>query len=1123
MKKLKESLKVLCLAILVMTIMSTTVFAAEANHHVAKKFEYSEAYKAWLELPDDVRKNTIAPLMYDITTVESKNSNSIFAKTYNNMVSATANLAESYNLKDEMTIRVKNQGVTGECWAFALTSAIETTITKSTGELADEYSPAHVDHSCTNSYADGNVTEDTWTRELASGGSLLNAVSYISAGLGPVLESDFATVVDKVEEPVNKSTLNQTVQARVKDAIWFNSITKTLDENGKLVYQSSGVEIDYDTDVIAHRNQIKEHIMTYGAVWGSMSGNMYDPETGNIFYDQTNASYYMGDPDFASSINYGGHAITIVGWDDSYDKFEAQTLKPEHTGAWIILQSYGTEKFDNGYMYVSYDDVKIDEVLCGLKNITEVDYDYIYQNDKLGMIDIVGYPSGSRVRTEFTKQSNKEEVINEIGLYSYFEQTATIYYQDSTGMNELVADAEVYPGYNTIEVTTPQTINEDTYYIVVEYNCDTLQGQAAFSVEEVNEDIGANPDISGKSEISVYTNNSYTEWLVPQEYKTNDFGFYEYDENGNPIIIDSQIDWCIKAYTTVKGTEPSGITLNKTTAEIEPEETVQLTATITPENADEKTEITWTTSNTNVATVSGTGLVTGVTEGTARITATTENGKTATCIVTVAVDRTATGIAITKEPDKLVYGIGEDLDLTGGEIEVTYDDGYKSTISMKNSEVTASGFNSNTKGVKTVTITYKNLTDTFEVNVSKEISSISLKTEPTKVEYIINKDVLDLTGAVLLVNYNDGSNMEIELPSDKVTATGFNNTSLGTKNITLTYRGFTTTFDVTIVAAEVEKVLESIIIKTNPTKLSYLIGEDLELEGGIITATYSNGDKEEILMTDSRVIVTGYDKNKVGTQTLTVNFQNKLTILTVTVKEAEVKITGITVSKMPTKTEYEKGEVLNLEGGEITVTYSNGNTEVVSMENDEVKVTGFDNTKIGIQLLTVNYKNKLATFKVTVKDEETEEDDDNKKKVSSIKIKSLPSNTTIKKGSKLDLEGGKIIVTYEDGTTETIDMDDPDVTITGFNTFKTGKQTVTVKYGGKTATFQVRVVSSIDDDVDEEEKEQAKDEEKEDEDKEDKKDKEKPVDTGDNIKFYVICLIASLGVILYVSKKIRKI
>ncbi|MCD8355019.1 MAG: S-layer homology domain-containing protein, partial [Clostridia bacterium] len=63
--------------------------------------------------------------------------------------------------------------------------------------------------------------------------------------------------------------------------------------------------------------------------------------------------------------------------------------------------------------------------------------------------------------------------------------------------------------------------------------------------------------------------------------------------------------------------------------------TSTLTATITPSNATTNT-VTWSSSNTSVATVDSSGKVTGVKAGTATITATSNNGKTATCQVTVS-------------------------------------------------------------------------------------------------------------------------------------------------------------------------------------------------------------------------------------------------------------------------------------------------------------------------------------------------------------------------------------------------------------------------------------------------------------------------------------------------------
>ena len=78
----------------------------------------------------------------------------------------------------------------------------------------------------------------------------------------------------------------------------------------------------------------------------------------------------------------------------------------------------------------------------------------------------------------------------------------------------------------------------------------------------------------------------------------------------------------------------TSIELSSNKLEIETDDHKRLVATINPsETTDDKT-ITWTSSNNNVATVSD-GVVTGVSVGTATITATTTNGKTATCEVTV--------------------------------------------------------------------------------------------------------------------------------------------------------------------------------------------------------------------------------------------------------------------------------------------------------------------------------------------------------------------------------------------------------------------------------------------------------------------------------------------------------
>lgn len=98
------------------------------------------------------------------------------------------------------------------------------------------------------------------------------------------------------------------------------------------------------------------------------------------------------------------------------------------------------------------------------------------------------------------------------------------------------------------------------------------------------------------------------------------------DENGNPVSGS-----CTVTVTTVAVT---GVSLNKTTLDLSKGATTTLEATVSPANASNK-NVTWTSSNTSVATVSN-GTITGVAVGSTTITVKTVDGnKTASCSVSV--------------------------------------------------------------------------------------------------------------------------------------------------------------------------------------------------------------------------------------------------------------------------------------------------------------------------------------------------------------------------------------------------------------------------------------------------------------------------------------------------------
>ena len=82
------------------------------------------------------------------------------------------------------------------------------------------------------------------------------------------------------------------------------------------------------------------------------------------------------------------------------------------------------------------------------------------------------------------------------------------------------------------------------------------------------------------------------------------------------------------------GTEVTSVKLNKATLDLEVGKTGKLSATVRPVSATDKS-ITWSSSNTDVASVSSSGTVTAKKAGTAVITATAVNGKNASCTVTV--------------------------------------------------------------------------------------------------------------------------------------------------------------------------------------------------------------------------------------------------------------------------------------------------------------------------------------------------------------------------------------------------------------------------------------------------------------------------------------------------------
>ena len=174
-------------------------------------------------------------------------------------------------------------------------------------------------------------------------------------------------------------------------------------------------------------------------------------------------------------------------------------------------------------------------------------------------------------------------------------------------------------------------------------------------------------------------------------------------------------------------------------------------------------------------------------------------GKKATFNVSV-IAKSVTSISVASRPTKTTYvQSSENLDLTGGTIKVNYNDNSSQTISMNTSGVLVSGFSNSSTGTKTLTVSYGNKTTTFNVSViAKSVTSISVASRPTKTTYIQSSENLDLTGGTIKVNYNDNSSQTISMNTSGVLVTGFDNSTTGTKILTVSYDNKTTTFTVSV-------------------------------------------------------------------------------------------------------------------------------------------------------------------------------------------------------------------------------------------------------------------------------------------------------------------------------------
>lgn len=288
-----------------------------------------------------------------------------------------AGMPVSYDPRVESAVTsAKNQGSTDTCWAFATIGAIEQAAILA--GLADEtvdYSENHLAYFFYHRETDplGGTEGDYNTATsgnnyLNNGGNVMMAAFELATWTGVAEES--ISPFSGSESPISPE---------------YNYYSALKAKNVYFV----GMNEDESINVEA----VKGAIQSYGGVavmYGHMS-RYYNPDT---------AAYYNN----TTTIN---HAVTLVGWDDTYRKENfPEALQPEQDGAFIAKNSYGSSWGDEGFFYISYEDKSL-YLPIAYEMMKAEDYDNNYQYDGSASLTYWTIPDGGQIGSIFNVKDNE--------------------------------------------------------------------------------------------------------------------------------------------------------------------------------------------------------------------------------------------------------------------------------------------------------------------------------------------------------------------------------------------------------------------------------------------------------------------------------------------------------------------------------------------------------------------------------------------------------------------------------------------------------------------------------------------------------------------------------------------
>ncbi len=236
-----------------------------------------------------------------------------------------------------------------------------------------------------------------------------------------------------------------------------------------------------------------------------------------------------------------------------------------------------------------------------------------------------------------------------------------------------------------------------------------------------------------------------------------------------------------------------------------------------------------------------------------------------------------------------------------------------------------------------------------EVSIKSNITGVEWNTKPTKTEYLYGEP-LDLTGGLIDITSKIVFENTTTEKIDKSMVTGFNSKVLGTQTITITYVGYTLTYDVIVK----DYILNIAIKDKGLIATEFDIGETFSLGNGKIVLNYASGASTILAEDVLNISHTDTLLNTLGTQTVTIDYTTEgktysLTYqITVVDKIASIDISGISkaymyMQELDTTTS-------------VTLNLISGGTSQVTLA--DCTVSGYDSSLLGFQTITVTYVDK---------------------------------------------------------------------------------------------------------------------------------------------------------------------